>query len=140
MRHFTRSQELWEKAQKLVPGGMPAHLSPNLLVRGQSPCFIERAEGCRFWDVDGQEYIDYMCAYGPMILGYNHPKVEAAAAEQKAKGDCLSLPSPIWVDLAERMIDLIASADWVSFGKNGSDVCNHAAHDGPGNEEAIFCR
>ena len=126
MRHFTRSQELWEKAQKLVPGGMPAHLSPNLLVRGQSPCFIERAEGCRFWDVDGQEYIDYMCAYGPMILGYNHPKVEAAAAEQKAKGDCLSLPSPIWVDLAERMIDLIASADWVSFGKNGSDVCNHA--------------
>jgi len=126
MRHFTRSEELWEKAQKLVPGGMPAHLSPNLLVRGQSPCFIGRAEGCRFWDVDGHEYIDYMCAYGPMILGYNHPQVEAAAAEQKKKGDCLSLPSPIWVELAELMVNLIASADWVTFGKNGSDVCNHA--------------
>jgi glutamate-1-semialdehyde 2,1-aminomutase len=76
--------------------------------------------------VDGQEYIDYMCAYGPMILGYNHPRVEAAAAEQKKKGDCLSLPSPVWVDLAECMVGLIVSADWVTFGKNGSDVCNHA--------------
>lgn len=126
MRVFTRSEELWAKARNLVPGGMPAHLSPDLLVRGQSPCFIERAEGCRFWDVDGQEYIDYMCAYGPMILGYNHPKVEAAAAEQKKKGDCFSLPAPIWVELAERMVELIVSADWVTFGKNGSDVCNHA--------------
>ena len=126
MRIFTESEKLWAKAQKLVPGGMPGHLSPNLLVRGQSPCFIDRAQGCRFRDVDGNEYIDYMCAYGPMILGYNHPKVEAAAAEQKKKGDCLSLPSPIWIELAEKMVDVIAAADWVTFGKNGSDVCNHA--------------
>ena len=126
MRLFTQSEKLWAEAQKLVPGGMPAHLSPQLLVRGQSPCFIERAEGCRFWDVDGHEYIDYMCAYGPVILGYNHPKVEAAVAEQKKKGDCFSLPSPLWVELAKRMVDLITSADWVTFGKNGSDVCNLA--------------
>jgi glutamate-1-semialdehyde 2,1-aminomutase len=126
MRLFTRSQSLWEKAQALVPGGMPAHLSPNLLVRGQSPCFIEQAEGCRFRDVDGNEYIDYLCAYGPMILGYNHPGVEAAVAEQKKKGDCFSLPSPLWVALAERMVNLISAADWVTFGKNGSDVCNLA--------------
>ncbi|MBI4765708.1 MAG: aminotransferase class III-fold pyridoxal phosphate-dependent enzyme [Deltaproteobacteria bacterium] len=126
MRLFTQSQKLWAEAQKLVPGGMPAHLSPQLLVRGQSPCFIERAEGCRFWDVDGHEYIDYMCAYGPMILGYNHPKVEAAVAAQKKKGDCFSLPSPLWVELAKRMVDLITAADWVTFGKNGTDVCNLA--------------
>jgi glutamate-1-semialdehyde 2,1-aminomutase len=126
MRLFTQSEKLWAEAQKLVPGGMPAHLSPQLLVRGQSPCFIERAAGCRFWDVDGHEYIDYMCAYGPVILGYNHPKVEAAVAEQKKKGDCFSLPSPLWVELAKRMVDLISSADWVTFGKNGTDVCNLA--------------
>lgn len=126
MRLFTQSEKLWAEAQKLVPGGMPAHLSPQLLVRGQSPCFIERAEGCRFWDVDGHEYIDYLCGYGPMILGYNHPKVEAAVAEQKKKGDCFSLPSPLWVEMAQCMVDLIASADWVTFGKNGSDVCNLA--------------
>jgi len=105
---------------------MPGHQNPDLLVRGQSPCFIERAEGCRFWDVDGHEYIDYMCAYGPMIIGYNHPRVEQAVADQKKKGDCFNLPSPIWVELAERVVDLIVAADWVTFGKNGSDACNHA--------------
>lgn len=126
MRNFSRSQELFERAKKLVPGGVPGHQTPDLLVPGQSPCFIEKADGCRFWDVDGNEYIDYMCAYGPMIIGYKHPKVEEAVAEQKRKGDCFNLPSPIWVDLAERMVGLIAAADWVAFGKNGSDACNHA--------------
>ena len=110
MSVFTQSEKLWAKAQKLVPGGMPGHLSPNLLVRGQSPCFVERGEGCRFWDVDGNEYIDYICAYGPMILGYNHPKVDAAAARQKNKGDCFNLPSPVWIDLAEKMVEVIGSA------------------------------
>jgi glutamate-1-semialdehyde 2,1-aminomutase len=143
MRTFTRSEELWAKAQKLVPGGMPGHLSPRLLVPGQSPCFIDRAHGCRFRDVDGNEYIDYMCAYGPMILGYNHPAVEAAVAEQKEKGDCFTLPSPVWVELAERMVDLIAAADWVTFGKNGSDVCNHAvrvARAHTGREKIVMAR
>ena len=126
MRTFTRSQELFEKANALVPGGYPHHQNPNTLVPGESPCFIERAEGCRFWDVDGNEYIDYMCAYGPMIVGYNNPRVEAAVAEQKKKGDCFNMPSPIWVDLAEAMVNLITAADWVTFGKNGSDVCTHA--------------
>lgn len=126
MRTFNRSQELFKRANELVPGAFPHHQNPDRLVPGQSPCFIERAEGCRFWDVDGNEYIDYMCAYGPMIIGYNNPRVEAAVAEQKRKGDCYNLPSPIWVDLAEKMVNLIAAADWVTFGKNGSDACNHA--------------
>lgn len=126
MRVFDQSQKLFERANKVVPGGYPAHQNPSQLVRGQSPCFIERAEGCRFWDVDGNEYIDYMCAYGPMVIGYRHPKVEEAAARQKEKGDCLNLPSPVWVELAERMVETIAAADWVTFGKNGSDACNHA--------------
>jgi glutamate-1-semialdehyde 2,1-aminomutase len=126
MRSFARSQAYYERAKKIVPGGFPAHQSPDSLVHGQSPCFIERAEGCRFWDVDGHEYIDYICAYGPMILGYNHPKVETAVADQKRKGDCFNLPSPLWVELAEYLVQLIPAADWVTFGKNGSDVCNHA--------------
>jgi len=126
MKKFFRSQELFERVNRVIPSGYPSHQNPLQLVHGQSPCFIERADGCRFWDVDGNEYIDYMCAYGPMILGYNNPKVEEAVAEQKKKGDCFNLPSPQWVDLAERMVGLIAAADWVTFGKNGSDACNHA--------------
>lgn len=126
MRSFTKSEELFAKAKTIIPGGMPRHLSPSALVPGQSPCFIERAAGCRFRDVDGNEYIDYMCAYGPMILGYNHPQVEAAVDAQRRLGDCLTLPSPILVELAEKMVELIAAADWATYGKNGSDVCNHA--------------
>ncbi|HXX34601.1 MAG TPA: aminotransferase class III-fold pyridoxal phosphate-dependent enzyme [Thermodesulfobacteriota bacterium] len=126
MRDFARSKALYDRAKELIPGGFPAHQSPDLLVKGESPCFIERAKGCRFWDVDGNEYIDYMCAYGPMIIGYNNAAVEKAVAEQKKKGDCFNLPSPLWVELAERMVEMIPAADWVTFGKNGSDVCNHA--------------
>ncbi len=126
MRDFARSKALYDRAKELIPGGFPTHQSPDLLVKGESPCFIERAKGCRFWDVDGNEYIDYMCAYGPMIVGYNNAAVEKVVAEQKKKGDCFNLPSPLWVELAERMVEMIPAADWVTFGKSGSDVCNHA--------------
>ncbi|MBW2063139.1 MAG: aminotransferase class III-fold pyridoxal phosphate-dependent enzyme [Deltaproteobacteria bacterium] len=126
MRNFTESQALFERAEKVIPGGIPGHQSPRLLVWEQSPYFIEKAEGCRFKDVDGHEYIDYMCAYGPMIMGYNHPKIEEAVRNQKEKGDCFNLPSSLWVDLAESLVDLITSADWALFGKNGSDAVNCA--------------
>jgi glutamate-1-semialdehyde 2,1-aminomutase len=126
MSGFAKSQALYERAKKTIPGGIPGHQSPSLLVPGQSPCFVERAEGARFWDVDGNGYIDYMCAYGPMIIGYNHPKVEAAAEAQRKKGNCFNLPTPLWVELAERLVELIPAADWAVFGKNGSDAMNHA--------------
>jgi glutamate-1-semialdehyde 2,1-aminomutase len=126
MPGFEKSQALFERAKKVIPGGIPGHQTPALLKRGESPCFIEKAEGCRFWDIDGNEYIDYMCAYGPMILGYNHPKVEEAAQKQRIKGNCFDLPSPLLVELAEYLVGLIPSADWAVFGKNGSDVTNYA--------------
>ncbi|MBW2091084.1 MAG: aminotransferase class III-fold pyridoxal phosphate-dependent enzyme [Deltaproteobacteria bacterium] len=126
MRSFSKSQALYERAARVIPGGIPGHQTPRFLVWGKSPYFVERAEGCRFWDADGNEYIDYMCAYGPMILGYNHPKVELAVRQQKEKGDCFNLPSQAWVELAEYLVALIASADWALFGKNGSDAVNCA--------------
>ena len=126
MPGFEKSQALYQRARKVIPGGIPGHQTPALMMRGESPCFIEKAEGCRFWDVDGNEYIDYMCAYGPMILGYNHPKVEEAVQKQRRKGNCFNLPSPLLVELAEYLVELIPSADWAVFGKNGSDVTNYA--------------
>ncbi len=123
---FERSQALFQRAQKVVPGGIPGHQSPRLLPRNQSPCFIEKAAGCRFQDVDGRVYIDYLCAYGPMILGYRHPAVEKAVEAQREKGDCFDLPGPIMVELAEHLVGMIDSADWVIFGKNGSDVTDFA--------------
>ena len=90
MGNYDKSNELFNRAMQAIPGGIPGHQSPTLLVFGSSPRFIDRAEGSRFWDVDGNEYIVYMCAYGPMILGYNHPKVEQAARELRT---ILSTPS-----------------------------------------------
>jgi glutamate-1-semialdehyde 2,1-aminomutase len=86
------------------------------------PRFLARAERARVWDVDGNEYVDWMCAYGPMILGYGHPAVEAAVAEQVAMGDCLPLPGPRMVELAERLVALTPRGDFVVFGKNGADA------------------
>lgn len=119
---FSRSDALFARARKVVPHGIYGHQSPNLLTLGSYPTFLARAEGCRFWDVDGNEYIDFMCAYGPMVVGYRHPRVEAAAQAQAEKGDCLNLPGETWVDLAELLVDITPFADWAVFAKNGSDV------------------
>jgi glutamate-1-semialdehyde 2,1-aminomutase len=126
MAKFDKSYQLFDRASKVIPGGIPGHQSPMLLVFGASPCFIERAEGAHFWDVDGNEYIDYMCAYGPMALGYNHPKVEAAARAQSKKTDTGNLPTERYVELAERLVGIVPIADWAIFGKNGSDVTTYA--------------
>ncbi len=119
---FSRSDALLARAQKVVPHGIYGHQSPKLLTLGSYPSFLTRAEGCRFWDVDGNEYIDFMCAYGPMVVGYRHPRVEAAAQAQAEKADCLNLPGDVWVDLAELLVDITPFADWAVFAKNGSDA------------------
>jgi glutamate-1-semialdehyde 2,1-aminomutase len=118
-----RSGELFERAEAVIPGGIYGHQSPRLLTRGAFPSFLAEASGCRVRDVDGNTYIDYLCAYGPIVLGYNHPAVEAAAARQRARGDTLTLPAEVMVDLAERLVALTPGAAWCVFAKNGSDVC-----------------
>jgi glutamate-1-semialdehyde 2,1-aminomutase len=126
MRSYEKSNKLFERALNVIPGGIPGHQSPMLLVFGSCPCFIEKAEGPYFWDVDGNKYIDYMCAYGPMVIGYNHPKVEKAARAQLEKADTGNLPSERYVELAERMVKIVPIADWAIFGKNGSDATTYA--------------
>jgi len=126
MEKYEKSYQLFDRATRVIPGAIPGHQSPTLLVFGSAPCFIDRAEGSRFWDVDGNEYIDYMCAYGPMVLGYNHPKVEQAARTQLDRVDTCNLPSERYVELAERLVGVVPIADWAIFGKNGSDVTTYA--------------
>ena len=74
---------LRQRAARVVPGGMTGHLSAARLPAGY-PQFFERGRGCRLWDVDGREFIDFMCSWGPNLLGHHHPEVEAAAARQAA--------------------------------------------------------
>ncbi|WP_067131794.1 aminotransferase class III-fold pyridoxal phosphate-dependent enzyme [Microtetraspora malaysiensis] len=116
---------LRERAAKVVPGGMYGHL--NAALHGDAyPQFFVRGEGARQWDADGREYVDLMCSWGPMIVGHRNPRVEAAAAAQQALGDCLNGPGPVMVELAELLVDLIPSADWAMFSKNGTDATTQA--------------
>ena len=114
-------QALRARARRVVPGGMTGHLNAASLPTGY-PQFFARGQGCRLWDVDGREYIDFMCGWGPNLLGYRHPEVEAAAQAQAAQGDCLNGPTERFVELAEALVDTIAHADWVMFQKNGTDA------------------
>jgi len=123
---FTKSIELFDRATRIIPAGIYGHESPAITVPGSFPYYGVRAEGCRYWDVDGNEFIDYMCAYGPMVLGYGHPKVEEAVQKQRALANCLNHPAPVMVELAEYLVDLVGVADWAVFAKNGSDLTTWA--------------
>ena len=119
---FDRSDALLERASRVVPGGIYGHQSPQLLSPGSYPNFLARGKGCRIWDVDGNEYIDFMCSYGPIVLGHQHPKVEEAARAQLEQLDCPNMPTERWVDLAELLVSITPWAGWAVYGKNGSDA------------------
>ena len=120
MTGTAKSQEMYARAKKVIPQGVHGHY--GYAVTDESPVFFESSQGSHFTDVDGNDYIDWMCAYGPMILGYNHPAVEEAAAKQMAAGNTVSLAAPVMVDLAERLVDMVDGVDWALFGKNGADA------------------
>ena len=112
-------QQLRERARAVIPGGMYGHqAAPGAAY----PQFMRGGRGARVWDVDGNEYVDLMCSYGPVVLGHRHPAVEAAAAAQAELGDCQNGPGPVMVDLAELMVATVRHADWAIFAKNGTDA------------------
>lgn len=120
-----KSIELFKKAVKVLPTGIPGHLGPvqsQFIPTSAFPFYADRVKDSYFWDIDGNKYIDYMCAYGPNVLGYNNEVVNKAALEQMEKGDCMALPSVKQVELAELLVDTIEAADWAFFMKNGGDA------------------
>ena len=117
----TMDTALRERARAVIPGGMYGHLSVNTLP-AEYPQFYQRADGAHVWDVDGNEYVDFMCSFGPILLGHRHPKVEQAAAAQRALGNTMSGPGAVMVELAELLTGRVAHADWAIFAKNGTDA------------------
>ncbi|MBI9077024.1 MAG: aminotransferase class III-fold pyridoxal phosphate-dependent enzyme [Desulfatibacillum sp.] len=125
---YTESQKLFQRATKVIPCGIYGHLSPAPLIPADAyPFYVSKALGSRFWDVDGNEFIDYMCAYGPMVMGYNYKPVDDAAARQYAQANCVTSPGPVMVELAEKLVDVVSIADWAFFAKNGNDVTTYAS-------------
>lgn len=117
-----RSLELFEEAQRLSPGGVMGIRRPYNFVIGEYPIYIERGYGGHIIDVDGNDYIDMLCGYGPIILGYDEPEINQAVIEQMELGFCFSLVQEIQNKLQKRLIDLIPSAEMVVLAKTGSDA------------------
>ena len=114
-----------DRAQRVVPGGMYGHLSTRFLPESY-PQFFSRAQGAKIWDVDGNEYVDYMCAFGPNLFGYGDPEIDDAYVTQLRRGDTLTGPTPLLVQLAEAMVAQISHAEWALFCKNGTDATTGA--------------
>jgi len=122
---LTRDAALRQRTAVVMPGVLFGHQSVARVTRPLPdgyPQFMSRGRGAHIWDVDGNEYIDLMCSYGPVILGHQHPKVEAAVRTQAAKGDCQNGPSARIVELAEALVATVRHADWAMFAKNGCDA------------------
>jgi glutamate-1-semialdehyde 2,1-aminomutase len=117
----TADVELRERAAKVVPNGMYGHMSMATMPDA-FPQFMARGEGALLWDVNGKEYIDLMCGWGPIVLGRQNRTVDEAVTRQLAQGDCLNGPGSVMVDLAELLVDTIPAADWAMFAKNGTDA------------------
>ncbi len=115
--------ELWARATRLIPGGSQTFSkAPFQLAPGFAPKLLVRGEGARVWDPDGHEYLDWTMGLLPLILGYCHPRVDEAVTAQLTQGTTFSLSHPLEGEVAERIVDLIPSAEMVRFGKNGSDA------------------
>ena len=124
---ITKSNELWQRAIKLIPGGtQTASKAPNQFVNRIYPKYIQRGKGSHVWDVDGNEYIDYPCSLGVNILGHAYPRVVQAIEHQARDGTIYSLMHPLEVEVAEFLAKEIPCAEKIRFVKNGSDATSAA--------------
>jgi glutamate-1-semialdehyde 2,1-aminomutase len=117
-----QSRDLYERAKRLLPGGV------NSPVRAFEPYpfFIKEGYGSRIRDVDGNEYVDYCLAYGPLILGHKHPKVMKAVEEQLSRGTMYGIPTELELHLAEKVIEHVPCAEMVRFASSGTDAATAA--------------
>ncbi|MCI0775374.1 MAG: glutamate-1-semialdehyde 2,1-aminomutase [Chloroflexi bacterium] len=116
-----RSAQLFSDAKNLIPGGVnsPARAWGSV---GGDPIFIKKAAGSRIWDVDGNELIDYVCSWGPMVLGHAHPAVIDAAIDATRSGTSFGAPTELEVEMARRVVDAVPSIEVVRFVSSGTEA------------------
>ena len=125
--NLTKNMELFERAKGVIPGGVVGARHPRNFVEGEYPIFLESGKGGRVWDVDGNEYIDLMCGYGPISLGYREKEVDDAVIEMiREKGFCFSITPPYQPQLAEKLQEIIPCSERSIFTKTGSDAMTAA--------------
>jgi len=140
---FDKSKALSRRAHELIPAGAHTYSKADDQFPLHAPGFIERGEGCTVWDVDGNQFLDWGMGLRSVILGHGYPAVNEAVFAQIAKGVNFLRPSPVELELAELLHEIIPSAEMVKFAKNGSNVTSAAirlARAHTGRELIAFCR
>ncbi len=121
----TKSEQLYQQAQTLIPGGVNSPVRAFGGVGG-TPRFVDRGEGAYFWDADGNRYIDYVLSWGPLVLGHAHSQVVRALGEAAARGTSYGAPTAIESELAQLVIDVMPSVEMVRFVNSGTEACMSA--------------
>jgi len=116
-----KSAEIFERGKKILPGGVDSPVRAFRSVGG-TPLVIERAEGPRLYDVDGREYIDYVCSWGALILGHAHPDVVRAVGEQAKRGTSYGMTSPLEIELGEQIAKALPSIERIRFVSSGTEA------------------
>ncbi|MBC8351015.1 MAG: aminotransferase class III-fold pyridoxal phosphate-dependent enzyme [Planctomycetes bacterium] len=141
-RNVDKSMKLYERACQLIPGGTQLiSRRPTRFACGVSPVYAQRASGSRFWDIDGNEYIDWVSGIGAIILGYCDPVVDDAVREQISTGTMYSINHELEVELAEELVNTIPCAEMVRYAKGGGDACAIAvriARGASGRDKILF--
>jgi len=125
MISVAKSEALFAEALKYIPGGVNSPVRAFRAVGGQ-PFFVNRAKGARVWDVDGNEYIDYVCTWGPAIHGHAHPKIISAVKSAAERGTSFGIPNPCEVTMAKLICSLVPGVQKVRMCNSGTEACMSA--------------
>ena len=125
MSSRSKSQALFAEALKYIPGGVNSPVRAFRAVGGQ-PFFVNRAKGAHVWDVDGSELIDYVCTWGPAILGHAHPKIISAVKTAADRGTSFGIPNPLEVTMARLICSLVPGVQKVRMCNSGTEACMSA--------------
>lgn len=119
--HFEKSQQAFAEAQAVIPGGVNSPVRAFKAV-GETPVFVEHGEGAHITDIDGQTYVDFVCSWGPLILGHRHPKVVQAIQDALAHGTTFGMPTVLETKMAELICELIPSVEMVRMVSSGTEA------------------
>jgi glutamate-1-semialdehyde 2,1-aminomutase len=120
-KELIRSQEIFRRASDVLVGGVNSPVRAFRAVGGD-PIIVDHASGAHLWDADGNEYIDYVCSWGALILGHSHPKIVQAIAEQARRGTSYGMPTELEVELASRIREALPSCEKVRFVSSGTEA------------------
>ena len=120
---FPESDRLWERAAAVIPAGTQTlSKGPDQFVRGITPKYLKKGSGSHVWDVDGNEYIDFVCSWGPMIMGHAHPEIVEAIVRAAAAGTSFGAPTPAEIDLAAMVVEALPAVEKVRFVNSGTEA------------------